>query len=109
VHGAAVALEHHGRWVSGTVLWQYNDNGRDRALVRVEAGGGVVVCQLHWCDELSWVGRVLELPLLSLQHPQPDDAERARGGPDVLPSLIDGADWTAGRSRVFPPGSPQRA
>ena len=109
MHGAAVALEHHGRRVSGTVLWQYNDTGRDRALVRVEAGGGVVVCQLHWCDELSWVGRVLVLPLLSLQHHQADDAERPRDEPDVLPSLIEGAHWTAGRSRVLPPGSPQRA
>ena len=109
MHGAAVGLEHHGRWVSGTVLWEYNDNGRARALVRVEAGSGVVVCQLHWCDELSWVGRVLELPLLALQHHQPDDAERAGDEADVLPSLIEGAHWGAGRSRVFPPGSPQRA
>ena len=108
MHGAAVGLEHHGRWVSGTVLWEYSDSGRKRALVRVEAGGGVVVCQLRWCDELSWVGRVLELPLLSLPHPHTDDAG-ARDEADVLPSPIEGAHWGAGRSRVFPPGSPRRA
>ncbi len=83
MHGAAVGLEHHGRWVSGTVLWEYRDNGRQRALVRVEVGAGVVVCQLHWCDELLWVGRVLELPLLSLQHHGPGDAERSRERADA--------------------------
>jgi hypothetical protein len=91
------------------VLWEYSDSGRKRALVRVEAGGGVVVCQLHWCDELSWVGQVLELPLLSLQHDHTDEADRAREQADVLPSLTEGAHWGAGRSRVFPPGSPLRA
>ena len=38
MHGATVGLEHHGRWVSGTVLWEYSDNGRKRALVRVDVG-----------------------------------------------------------------------
>jgi hypothetical protein len=57
-----VAVEQAGRWVPATVLWEFPDNGRTRALVRLATAGGIVVRELHWSDELRR-GRVLELPL----------------------------------------------
>ena len=64
MHGEAVSVEQGGAWVPGTVLWEFQDNGRARALVRVVTAGGIVVRGLHWSDELRRPGRVLELPLV---------------------------------------------
>ena len=62
-----MSVEQGGRWVPGTVLWEFPDNGRTRALVRFASGGGTVVRRLHWSDELRRPGRVLELPLVVVQ------------------------------------------
>lgn len=53
-----------GRLRPGTVLWTYDDTGRERALVRYASVSGVVVRRLHWADELRPdTGRVIELPV----------------------------------------------
>ncbi len=38
--------------VRGVVVWEFEDTGRRRALVRYAALSGVVVSRLHWVDEL---------------------------------------------------------
>jgi hypothetical protein len=58
-----VLVDHLGSWLPGVVLWEYSDVGRQRALVRYELPGGMVVRQLHWQDELRNPGVVLEFQL----------------------------------------------
>ena len=70
VHGEAVLVEYLGEWLSGTVLWEYRDTGRARALVRFETTAGLVMRQLRWSDELRPSGRTLELPLVDPRQPQ---------------------------------------
>ena len=58
-----VWVPHDGGPLYGTVLWEYVDTGRARALVRYELPGGLVVRRLHWSDELCAAGRTIELDL----------------------------------------------
>jgi hypothetical protein len=60
----AVLIEHRGSWLAGTVLWEYQDSGRTRALVRYDLPSGVTVRRSHWADELRRSDRrVIELDL----------------------------------------------
>ncbi len=70
-------VEHQGEWLRADVLWEYDDGGRRRALVRFETRAGLVVRQLRWADELAAAGRVLELDLVLL-----DPGEDRVGGRD---------------------------
>jgi hypothetical protein len=58
-----VLVDHLGSWLPGVVLWEYSDVGRQRALVRYELPGGMVVRQLHWRSELRAPCVVLEFQL----------------------------------------------
>jgi hypothetical protein len=74
VQGESVLVCHLGEWLPGTVLWEYRDTGRRRALVRFETAAGLVVRELRWAEELRSCGRVVELPLLDLlELPQHQD------------------------------------
>jgi hypothetical protein len=64
VEGETVLVDHRGEWLPGTVLWEYQDTGRRRALVRFETAAGLVIRQLRWVDELRPFGRIIELPLV---------------------------------------------
>ena len=44
---------HLGSRLRGSVLWEYMDTRRLRALVRYELPGGLTVRRLHWRDELA--------------------------------------------------------
>jgi hypothetical protein len=48
----AVLVEHHGAWLTGHVLWSYDDFGRRRALVHYQTPAGLTVRELRWADEL---------------------------------------------------------
>jgi hypothetical protein len=63
VEREAVLVEHLGDWLPGTVLWEYPDVGRPRALVRYVTSTGLVLRRLIWSDELRTTGRTIELPL----------------------------------------------
>jgi hypothetical protein len=67
VTGETVLVEHVGSWLQGTVLWEYMDTGRLRALVRYELRSGLVVRRLHWRDELQPPYVVIELELRRLR------------------------------------------
>jgi hypothetical protein len=85
VQGESVLVRHLGEWLPGTVLWEYRDTGRPRALVRFETAAGLVIRELRWRDELKAGGRVIELPLLDLRPHQkalPDDAQAGHDQPD---------------------------
>src|SRR4051812_15114478 len=78
VQGESVLVCHIGIWLPGTILWEYQDTGRRRALVRFETAAGLVIRELRWIDELRSRGRIVELPLLELrqqQDDQPNDAQ----------------------------------
>jgi hypothetical protein len=47
VQGEAVLVDHGGEWLVGTVLWEYRDTGRLRALVQFETAAGLVLRQLR--------------------------------------------------------------
>ena len=64
-----VLVEHLGSWVPGSVLWEYEDTRRRRALVRYQLQSGFVVRRLHWRDELRSPPVVIELQLRRLPHP----------------------------------------
>ena len=64
MEGETVLVDHSGEWLPGTVLWEYQDTGRWRALVRFETAAGLVIRQLRWVDELRPFGRIIELPLV---------------------------------------------
>ena len=70
VQGEAVLVDYLGEWLLGTVLWEYRDTGRPRALVQFETTAGLVMRQLRWSDELRPCGRALELPLVDPLQPQ---------------------------------------
>ena len=70
----AVLVEYLGEWLPGTVLWEYLDTGRPRALVRFETVAGLVIRQLRWSDELRPCGRGFALPLIALSQPQDGSA-----------------------------------
>ena len=74
MQGERVLVNRHGAWLPGTVLWEYLDGDRKRALVRIETDTGLVARELHWCDTLCR-GRILELPLRRLVDlvPEADD------------------------------------
>lgn len=61
--GEPVLVEHRDSWLQATVLWEYEDVGRRRALVRYELPGGLIVRRLHWRDELQTPCVVLEFQL----------------------------------------------
>ena len=69
--GEAVWVEHLGSWVPGSVLWEYKDIGRLRALVRYRLPSGFVVRHLHWRDDLRSPGVIIELQLRRLPDPDP--------------------------------------
>lgn len=71
--GETVLVEHLESWLPGTVLWEYLDIGRPRALVRYELPFGLVVRRLHWRDELRTPSVVLEFQL-RLAQPLSDPA-----------------------------------
>jgi hypothetical protein len=58
-----VWVPHDGQALYGTVLWEYVDTGRPRALVRYALPGGLVVRRLHWSDQLRATGHTIELDL----------------------------------------------
>ena len=70
VQGEAVLVDYLGEWLLGTVLWEYRDTGRQRALVQFETTAGLVMRQLRWSDELHPCGRTIELPLVDPLQPQ---------------------------------------
>lgn len=72
MYGDAVLVEHDGEWLAGRVLWRYDDQGRDRALVRFETETGLVVRRLFWGDELRRpAGRVMQIELRHLGTDEP--------------------------------------
>jgi hypothetical protein len=77
VQGESVLVCHLGEWLPGTVLWEYRDAGRRRALVRFETAADLVVRELRWAEELRSYGRVVELPLLGLPQRQDDQTHQA--------------------------------
>jgi hypothetical protein len=101
VTGEAVLVEHPGSWLHGTVLWEYLDIGRPRALIRYLLPSGFVVRRLHWRDELRSPSVVIELQLWRL----PESAMRHQadaGEPLDLSSPLP-VDWLAHRSLRPPP------
>jgi hypothetical protein len=67
----AVLVEHLGSWVPGTVLWEYEDIRRLRALVRYRLPSGFVVRRLHWREDLRSPCVIIELQLRRLPDPDP--------------------------------------
>jgi hypothetical protein len=84
VQGEAVLVEHLGEWLPGTVLWEYLDTGRPRALVRFQTVAGLVIRQLRWSDELRPYGRSFALPLFALSQPQDGSADVHPGDDPAL-------------------------
>ena len=74
-------VDYLGEWLSGTVLWEYRDTGRSRALVRFVTVAGLVVRQLRWSDELRPCGRTIELPLVDPSHGQDETVSRPPPSP----------------------------
>jgi hypothetical protein len=58
----AVLVEHHGRRLSGYVLWSYDESGRRRALVPYDTPADLTQRELRWADQLERP-RGLVLPL----------------------------------------------
>lgn len=87
VFGESVSVRYGDVWLPGTVLWEYRDVGRARALVRYRMPGGVVVRRLHWRDELRPRGVVLEMDLMPWTAPGTPSGTapetRANTGPDT--------------------------
>lgn len=73
MHGELVGVRQHATWVPGTVLWEYVDCGRRRALVRIEAPLGTVVRRLCWFDELLRGRPVLSLVAAQAAVPRPPE------------------------------------
>lgn len=82
VQGEAVLVDYLGEWLPGTVLWEYLDTGRPRALVRFETAAGLACRQLRWIDELRPCGHVIVLPLIALPEPQDDQQRDAQARRD---------------------------
>jgi hypothetical protein len=55
----AVLVEHNGEWLTGHVLWTYEEFGRRRALVRFTTPAGLRLRALHWADELRRPGGIV--------------------------------------------------
>jgi hypothetical protein len=82
VQGETVLVDHLGEWLPGTVLWEYRDTGRPRALVRFETAAGLVIRQLRWIDELRPCGRVIELPLVTYSGGRDESRSRPPPSPE---------------------------
>jgi hypothetical protein len=52
ITGRKVLVDDGPQLVRGVVVWEFEDTGRRRALVRYASLSGVAVSRLHWVDEL---------------------------------------------------------
>ena len=65
-----VLVEHDGAWLPGTVVWEYVEQGRDRAMVRYRPGSSSPRTVLRWSDELRPAGSSEEPPGAVVVLPQ---------------------------------------